>query len=150
MRFICLQSIKINARIQSFDANFILMEEQLPLHLSSNPVQPYHLSKIFDTHRDEELRFKKRQLDNKYGIIPTYTERPCGLLLAPSDPKLDYFMVAERQDSKSNITIYKCKGISNVPMRTFAVEAFKKIQTGFTFTNILFASCYPNILKSTP
>ena len=35
-------------------------------------------------------------------------------------------------------------------MRTFAVEAFKKISTSFTFDNILCASCYPNILKSTP
>lgn len=35
-------------------------------------------------------------------------------------------------------------------MRTFAIEVFKKIQTNFTFDNILCASCYPNILRSTP
>jgi hypothetical protein len=69
------------------------------------------------------------------------------LLLATSDTKLDFFLVAERQDAKTSITIYKCKGISNVPMRTFAVEAFKKIQTSFVIDSILFASCYPDILR---
>ena len=28
MRFICLNSIKVNSRIESFDAHFVVMEEQ--------------------------------------------------------------------------------------------------------------------------
>jgi hypothetical protein len=95
MRFLCLHTIKINARIQTFDAFFVCMEEQSPPHLSSNPVQPYHASKIFDTYRDEELKFKKRLANNKYGLIPTYSETPAGLLLAQSDTKFDYFIVSE-------------------------------------------------------
>lgn len=123
------------------------MEEQLPVHLSSNPVQPYHLSKIFDTHRDEELRLKKRQLDNKYGIIPAYTNHLTGNILAQNDTKLDYFIIAEISNPKTVLVIYKCKGISNVPMRTFTIEAFKKVQTGLGFSSILYASCHLNVLR---
>lgn len=152
MRFICLQTIKVNSRIESFDAHFLVMEEQFPVHLSSNPVQSHHLSKIFDTHRDEELKLKKRQLNNKYGIIQTYCERPAGLIQGLSDQKFDYFLVSECQQSKINLTLYRCKGMSNVPMRTPVIEPFKKLQTtlDIPFNNIIWASCYPNLLRSTP
>ena len=42
--------------------------------------------------------------------------------------------------------------MSNVPMRTPVIEPFKKLQTTLdtTFTNIIWASCYPNLLRSTP
>jgi hypothetical protein len=37
-------------------------------------------------------------------------------------------------------------------MRTFAIEAFKKLETTLEipFYRILWASCYPNLLRSTP
>lgn len=67
----------------------------MPLHLSANRVEPHHLSKIFDTHRDEELKYKRKCISNKLGMMPTFNETPTGLMLGSSVNKLDYFIVSE-------------------------------------------------------
>lgn len=99
----------------------------MPLHLSPNRVESHHLSKIFDTHRDEELKFKRKYTSNKLGMVPTLNETPTGLMLGSSDNKFDYFIMAETSSHLLTLTLYRCKGLSNVPMRNNQVESIRKI-----------------------
>ena len=99
----------------------------MPLHLSPNRVEPHHLSKIFDTHRDEELKFKRKYTSNKLGMVPTFNETPTGLMLGSSDNKFDYFIMAETSSHLLTLTLYRCKGLSNIPMRNNQVESIRKI-----------------------
>lgn len=82
MRFINVKNIKLSPRLTLSDCVFL---NQTPYHdpkLTLNSVKPHHLSVLFDTYRNEEVRVKRNNRNNnKYGLIPSYANSRNGLLL---------------------------------------------------------------------
>lgn len=117
MRFICVKNIKISPRVNLSDCVFL---NSTPYHnpkLSLNSIKPHHLSVLFDTYRNEELKVKKNNKNsNKYGLIPSYASSKNGLLLG--DAVTDSFNFIVIEDS-SIISIYKVIGLTNVPLRNY-------------------------------
>lgn len=69
MRFTCLKTIRLTSRLSSIEALFIERKPHEPPQLTTNKVESHHLSKIFDTYRDEELKCKQKNNSSHFGSL---------------------------------------------------------------------------------
>ncbi len=117
MRFITVKNIKVSPRVTLSDCVFINQTPYLNPKLCLNGIKPHHLSVLFDTYRNEELKVKKQNKNcNKYGLVPSYANSKNGLLLG--DAATDSFNFIVIEDS-SIISLYKVIGLTNVPLRNY-------------------------------
>lgn len=97
MRFVCLKTIRLSPRISHVEALFIQSKPYEPPQLTTNQIESHHLSKIFDTYRDEELKCKQRNNSAQHGLIPTYADSKTGLL--PGFSALEQVNLVVMEDS---------------------------------------------------
>lgn len=105
MRFVCIKTIRLSPRLREATIMFL---PQGP-GFTDVPVKDHELSKIFDTHRNEELKSKQSQCVN-------FTSK-----LQPGHAQLSLVSFCLIEDSNT-VSLFRVRGITNCPQRNYEVE----------------------------
>lgn len=108
-------------QLPSSESNGIERAQTLPSNggrgVSYEQVESGHASSMFDTWRDQEMTLKKAICtNNKFGMFPDLRNQ--------SQVSLDWVVLMNHTE----VHIYKCSGLRNVPVTQFRTEAVKKIK----------------------
>ncbi len=118
MRFICIKTVKLSPRLPNVDALFLESRCYEPPSLQFNKIESHHLSRLFDSYRDEELISKYKNNSCRFGSRQTYAESRAGLQPGLQATDLVEFIVME--DSVA-VSLYRIAGFSNDPPRNYSV-----------------------------
>ena len=130
MSFVRVHSVKLSVGQSPVECFFLPTQAFVSPDNCTNKVQPHHTSKIFDTFRDEELKYKLAH--NTHGnqvviqSLPQYADSRSGLQLGYSATQASQFVVIE---ACQTVSVYRISGLSNVPTRNSAqaISLVKKV-----------------------
>ena len=107
----------------------------------ANKVQPHHTSKIFDTFRDDELKYKlaNTQSNGVIQSLPQYADSRTGLQQGYPATLVSQFVVIE---ACKTVSVYRIQGLSNVPTRncpqaiSLVTKVCLSIEAGLQFASV--------------